>query len=431
MKKLIPLLVLIVITTGLYFSGRLDFSKPEIKVSDVSSIGKNSKIKLHVEDNGSGLKSLRVSLVQDGREIVLYNSDEIKQKRVNIDINLNPQKAGLLEKEAILKIQAKNNALINKTASYEKQVKIDLTPPVISMLEWTRNLINGGTGFVFFKVSEPLKDSFVSIGNYQYRCLSHSYGYICPFSFPYFEDNYLPLYITLKDIADNTISQNLPYNLKKVNYAKSVLNIDDNFIQTKVKPLSDKDIQDNVELFRYVNTQVRKKNEETIHKIASECKNKEPLFEGYFSYLENSAKLGGFADYRKYRYNGEIIEGADAYHKGFDFASVKNAPVKAANNGVVVFTGFLGIYGNSVIIDHGLCVYSLYSHLDSINVKEGQKVDKNTVIGRTGTTGLAVGDHLHFGLLVNGIEVNPIEWFDPKWLETRFYTPYKVLKESK
>lgn len=431
MKKIIPLIVIIGLLAGLFFTGKLDFSKPEINVSDVSSIGKNSNIRLHVEDSNSGIDKIKVSLSQNGREVVIHSAGNIQQKAVDLNIPLNPQKAGILEGDAVLKVEATNNALIKRTASYEKQVKIDLTPPVVYMLDWTRNIINGGTGFVFFKASETLKDSFVKIGDHRFKCIRFDYGYVCPFSFPYFEEGYLPLFLNIKDFADNAISQNLPYTLKKVSYAKSVLNIDDNFIETKIRPLSDKDIQDRVELFKYVNTSIRKSNEETIHKITSECKNKEPVFEGYFSYLENSAKLGGFADYRTYRYNGQIVEGADAYHKGFDFASVKNAPVKAANDGVVVFTGFLGIYGNSVIIDHGLCVYSLYSHLDSISVKEGQKVDKNTVIGKTGTTGLAVGDHLHFGLLVNGIEVNPIEWFDPKWLETRFYTPYRQLKGSK
>lgn len=431
MKKVIPLIITLGLLAILIFTGKLDFSKPEIKLSDISSIGKNSIIQLYVQDGGSGLKSVKVYMSQNGRDVVIYSTDNIQQKVLDVKIQLNPQKIGFLEGDAVLKVVATNNALIKRTASYEKYVKIDLSPPVISILNWTRNIINGGTGFVFFKVSEPLKNSFVNIGKYQFKCLNFEYGHICPFSFPYFEENYMPLYLVIKDFADNTISQSLPYTLKKVRYAKSVLNIDDNFIELKIKPISDKDIPDKVELFKYVNTHIRKNNEDIIHKIASECKNKEPMFNGYFSYLENSAKLGGFADYRTYRYNGQIIEGADAYHKGFDFASVKNAPVKAANNGVVMFSGFLGIYGNSVIIDHGMCIYSLYSHLDSTTVKEGQKVDKNTIIGKTGTTGLAVGDHLHFGILVNGIEVNPIEWFDPKWLETRFYTPYTQLKNQK
>ncbi|MEZ0323350.1 MAG: M23 family metallopeptidase [Hydrogenothermaceae bacterium] len=428
MRKLAIILIPTIIVAGLFFTGKLDFSKPKLTIKDVESIGNEYTLSLKAEDKQSGISKLKVSISQNGREINVYQNDSINTKEITVNIPINPKKLGLIEGKANLKIEATNNSLIKRKTSYQKDIMIDLTPPVISIVDWTKNIINGRTGFVFFKSSKPLSKAEVKIGNYSYRCLDFSYGYVCPFSYPYFEEGYLPLSIQAIDRSSNKTVLSLNYSLKKVNYAKSVLDIDDNFIEKKVRPLSDKNIPDKVELFKYVNVKVRKNNEDTIHKVTSECKNKEPMFNDYFRYLENSTKLGGFADYRKYRYNGQIIEGADAYHKGFDFASVKNAPVKASNTGEVVFTGFLGIYGNTVIIDHGSCIYSLYSHLSEINVRNGQKVDKNTVIGKTGTTGLAVGDHLHYGILVEGIEVNPIEWFDPKWLDTRFFTPLKQLK---
>lgn len=430
MRKLIPFLIILFIVAGMVYTGKLDFSKPDISINDVENIGKDYTLKIKLQDHQSGIGTVNVYISQNNKLASVYKSDSINDKELYLNIPINPQKLGLLEGKAVIKVEASNNALIKRKSTFEKEILIDLTPPTLYLVDWTKNIINGGTGFIFFKSSEPLKEYIVKVGGYKYNCLWFNFGYVCPFSIPYFEEQYLPIMLQVKDYAENIVNQSINYTLKKVNYNKSVLKIDDNFIENKIKPLSDKNIEDKVELFKYVNVEIRKKNEEVIHKVASECKNKEPLFEGYFSYLENSAKLGGFADYRKYSYNDKIIEGADAYHKGFDFASVKNAPVKASNNGIVVFTGFLGIYGNSVIIDHGLCVYSLYSHLDVIDVKPGQKVDKNTVIGKTGTTGLAVGDHLHFGILVNGIEINPIEWFDPKWLETRFYNPYKALKNS-
>lgn len=428
MKKLIPFVLVAIVLAGLIFTGKIDFSKPNIDIRDIGSIGKDSDLKLSVKDENSSIGKVYVSLVQNGREVFVYKNDNLGEKSSSLNIKLNPSKFGLTEGEAILRVVVSNNAIIKRTNIYEKNVKVDLSSPLISLVDWTKNIINGGTGFVFFKSSEPLKDSYVKIGDYKFKCLSIKDSYVCPFSFPYLYDSHIPVLLVAHDYADNTTSQSLSYNLKLVNYGKSTLNIDDNFIESKIKPLSDRRIDDRIELFKYVNIEVRKRNEDLIHKITSQCKNKEPMFEGYFSYLENSAKLGGFADYRRYSYNGRIIDGADAYHKGFDFASVKNAPVKASNKGEVVFAGFLGIYGNSVIIDHGVCVYSLYSHLDQIFVKDGQKVDKDTVIGKTGTTGLAAGDHLHYGVLVNGLEVYPLEWFDQKWLETRFYTPFKQIK---
>jgi murein DD-endopeptidase MepM/ murein hydrolase activator NlpD len=91
--------------------------------------------------------------------------------------------------------------------------------------------------------------------------------------------------------------------------------------------------------------------------------------------------------------------------------------VEAANSGVVSFVGDLGIYGNTVIIDHGLGLSTLYGHLSSVDVKEGEQIKQQQIIGKTGETGLAVGDHLHFATLLQGIPVLPKEWWDPKWIK--------------
>ena len=130
--------------------------------------------------------------------------------------------------------------------------------------------------------------------------------------------------------------------------------------------------------------------------------------------LPNGAPLAAFADQRRYEFNGEIID--KATHLGYDLASLKGSPVPAANNGRVVFAGLLGIYGNAVILDHGLGVFSLYGHMSSTGVKVGEVVGRGDTLGRTGDTGLAGGDHLHFGLLVHGTYVDPVEWWDGHWI---------------
>ena len=425
-KGLFAVLLTLIGIVILFILGKINFTKPEITVLNKTlSLGENAVVSVKVVDEKPGIRDLKVYITQNNNKIKVLEQNFDNQKEVSLNINIKPKNFGLLEGNAVLEIKAQDGSMLKNTKVLTKDVKIDFTPPYISILSSTQNLINGGTGFVFAKSSEDLKSLNVKIENLSFKCLNLNDTYVCPFSLPYFYNDRKPIYLEAVDNANNKTINSISYNLKKVNYSQSVLNIDDNFIETKVKPLFDKDFADKAELFKYVNTVIRNKNESLIHKIASECKNVYPMFEGGFIYLENAAKLGGFADYRKYKYNGKIIEGADAYHKGLDFASVKNAPVKASNNGKVVFTGFLGIYGNSVIIDHGLCVYTIYSHLSEIDVKEGQTVKKGQYIGKTGTTGLAVGDHLHYGVLVNGIEVNPIQWFDINWLSTKFYEDYK------
>jgi hypothetical protein len=427
MRKLFVILFFIVVLGLAYFSGIINFSKPTVEYKGLNSIGSEGIVDIYVKDEKPGLKNVEIFLKQGNNVIKIYSKNLDGKKEEEIRLKVNPKSYGLFEGKAVLMVQAVDKSLLKNKTVLEREINIDLTPPVISILNYTQNMINGGTGFVFLQANEELKSVNVNVGDVNFKCLKINQTYVCPFSIPYHFESVKPIVLNASDYAGNTVNQGLKINVKWINYAKSILDIDDNFIQTKVKPLSDKDFNNPVDLFKYVNVEIRKRNEDLIHKKASECKNLKPTFEGEFTYLENSAKLGGFADYRKYRYNGQIIEGADAYHKGFDFASVKNADVKASNNGEVVFAGFLGIYGNSVIIDHGLCVYTLYSHLSQINVKEGQKVVKGQLIGKTGATGLAVGDHLHYGVLVNGIEVNPVEWFDIKWLNIRFYDVYKTV----
>jgi murein DD-endopeptidase MepM/ murein hydrolase activator NlpD len=121
-----------------------------------------------------------------------------------------------------------------------------------------------------------------------------------------------------------------------------------------------------------------------------------------------------FADERTYTYNNEAID--TAYHLGYDLSVTKRYPVEAANSGTVAFAGNLGIYGNTVILDHGLGLFTLYSHLSAIDVKEGDSIKQKQILGRTGETGLAGGDHLHYGVFLHGVAVLPVEWWDPKWI---------------
>ncbi|MFP4128890.1 MAG: M23 family metallopeptidase, partial [Desulfonatronovibrio sp.] len=166
-------------------------------------------------------------------------------------------------------------------------------------------------------------------------------------------------------------------------------------------------------VFLKVNRKMRTENREKVEQIARETS---PVldFEGVFIRKPNSAQMAGFADRRTYYYQGQ--EADRQVHLGVDLASIAQAPVPAANQGRVVFTGNIGIYGQTVVIDHGLGLQSLYAHLSGIEVQEGQQVSKGETIGRTGTTGLAVGDHLHFEMLISGTSVNPSEWWDAEWI---------------
>ena len=181
---------------------------------------------------------------------------------------------------------------------------------------------------------------------------------------------------------------------------------------TEVKPDGD-----TLAKFLVINGELRQKNNAKIASFAAQTK-PELLWGGaVFHPFGNTAVESAFADHRTYIYKGKEVD--QQVHLGFDLASFAGTPIVSANRGIVVFAEELGIYGNCVIIDHGFGVQSLYGHLSSIDVKAGQTVEKEQQIGRSGMTGMAGGDHLHFTMLVNGKMVNPVEWWDPHWIEDR------------
>jgi murein DD-endopeptidase MepM/ murein hydrolase activator NlpD len=168
-----------------------------------------------------------------------------------------------------------------------------------------------------------------------------------------------------------------------------------------------------IEQFLAVNDILRKANYKIIYDACGET-DTEIHWVGPFARLPNSARRAGFADHREYLYDGKVV--GESTHLGIDLASTAHAPVPAANSGRVALAEYVGIYGNTVVLDHGFGLFSMYGHLSRINVEPDQVVSKNDIIGNTGATGLAVGDHLHFSIMVAGIFVNPVEWWDPNWI---------------
>ena len=433
------ILFIVVVLLGIggyqYLKGTINFSSPEIKFENKPDyIGTRTELNFKVVDDKPGLKEVQVYIIQNNKNISLLEDKNIpsslKEKEYKVEINT--RRLGLREGQAKLVIKAVDTSLLKNETNLVKDVYIDLSPPSLSILSSPASMINGGAGFVFYRVSSDVVKTGVNVGDLKFKCfngvVSDPNIYGCAFPYPYYWSRKKAIVVYAEDKAGNKVTNSLNYYFKRVRYKRSIINISRDFIETKVRPLSDRDIADPAELFRYVNVEIRKKDEAQIHEIASNVTVVEPMFRGSFKQLKNSKMLGGFADYRKYRYKGRIIKGADAYHKGLDMASIKNAPVQAAEDGQVVFTGFLGIYGNSVIIEHGMGVFTLYSHLAEIHVNKGDEVTRGTEIGLTDTTGLAVGDHLHFGVLVQGLEVHPIEWLDKNWIKTRFLEPYKKIK---
>jgi murein DD-endopeptidase MepM/ murein hydrolase activator NlpD len=165
-----------------------------------------------------------------------------------------------------------------------------------------------------------------------------------------------------------------------------------------------------------INNELRAENTRTIVELAQHSAT-EFLWNRSFVQMPNAKVMSDFADRRTYVYEGRDVDQQD--HLGFDLASTRMAEIPSANDGIVVLARYLGIYGNAVVVDHGYGLMSLYGHLSSLAVEEGQTVERGQSLGRSGETGLAGGDHLHFSLLIHGVSVNPREWWDSHWIGDR------------
>ena len=122
-----------------------------------------------------------------------------------------------------------------------------------------------------------------------------------------------------------------------------------------------------------------------------------------FIYPINSAITSDFGTKRVY--NGQL----KSYHGGTDFKAKDNTPILASNSGIVRIASNRFYAGNSIVIDHGHGVYSCYFHLNKMNFKVGDFINKGEVLGLSGSTGRITGPHLHFTFRINGMQVDPLQ----------------------
>jgi murein DD-endopeptidase MepM/ murein hydrolase activator NlpD len=209
-------------------------------------------------------------------------------------------------------------------------------------------------------------------------------------------------------------------------FPKDTITLTEAFLRRKMPELvpqtpASASLEDLLQAFLRVNGEGRKGFEAKNREIGRSQTAPKPLWTSAFRQQSNTKVFANFPEERTYQVDGRTVD--TQWHLGIDLASNRQSPIEASNAGRVVFTGPNGIYGNMVVLDHGLGLMSLYAHLSDIGVKVGQTVAKGEALGRSGETGLAGGDHLHFALLVHGVYTSPLEWWDDHWLKDRIAKP--------
>ena len=419
--------VLVIAAVGWFIFGNyIEIGKPVIKFDqEVKAVGRQKTFGIIFSDSKSGLSRITAEIIQDNKGQILVDKKispkGIKQETLPLTISAGELK--LHDGPATIKITATDYSLFKNQAVLSQQIKIDTVPPQINLLKNMNYINQGGTGFVAYQPSKALASTGVYINDYlspaHATLIDNKPSYITYFALP-MNANKKTTRITVfaRDEAGNETTMALPCVIKEKKFRADKMNLGDNFLQQKmpefqamVPSLQGKTP---LEVFTYINSQMRNDNLLTIQKICQKSSPKE-LWEGTFLRMKNGAPMALFGDKRSYMYNGKSV--GESIHTGVDLASNARAVIEAANKGIVIFTGALGIYGNAVIIDHGLGLFSLYGHMSSIDTTVGKKVDKGEKIGISGTSGLAGGDHLHFSIIVGGQFVNPQEWWDPHWIK--------------
>ncbi len=313
-----------------------------------------------------------------------------------------------------------------------RDVEVRLEPPRVSVMSTFHYVNHGGAEFVVYRATPSDVESGVRVGDVTYPGFPASGAGITGdeatrvafFALLHDQDLTTPVSLFARDGAGNEASTPLDHRPFAKPFARSRITIDDRFLQMVVPAIASTTPDMNLSTtpddllpsFLRINNDLRRSNNETLVELAKKTA-PEMLWKDAFQPLVNAAVESRFADNRTYVYEGKDVD--QQVHLGFDLAVTQRIPVLAANNGIVVHAADLGIYGNCVVVDHGLGVQSLYAHLSSMDVKPGDRVEKGRQLGRSGLTGLAAGDHLHFTMLLNGHAVNPVEWWDPKWMQDR------------
>jgi murein DD-endopeptidase MepM/ murein hydrolase activator NlpD len=411
------------------FSPLFERDEPKVTVSQEGYWNFNDPIEVTVDD-ASGLKSFKATITTPHDEWVVVDENTPSTETKKVFEVLPPKGVHRVEATSVvLKIEATDKSLwgffMGNTYKQEMTLVIDQRRPVLSIIANSYKIQKGGSAIVIFKADDPHLQSLKIETNFGKTFIAQPFmkqGYYASLvAWPVQEASFSATVIA-RDRAGNETRNAVPLRLKDHRYRVSNIELSDAFLDGKIAQLANEyeqtaGVDDRLEQFRIINEKVRADNEKIIHDITSKV-SKNMILEFSpepFYPLVNGQKVADFGDHRIYSYKGQENI-SQAYHMGLDLASVAMGPITSSNGGNVVFSQPNGIYGNLPIIDHGFGLYTLYGHCSEVHVQKGDIAALGQQIAKTGLSGYAMGDHLHFGILVQGIEVRPEEWMDTKWI---------------
>ena len=458
LKFLFFVLLLVIVAGGVAWMWAGRMAGPTIEIRQPGKyVGQASTLEMMLQSPGGTFSKVEVALEQGGKRFPVFTStgndlpaakDAVRREAADRLLVMRPVgKRAIPELKsgpAKIVVHASRPVLYGwreVASNTSRDVEVRLDPPRVTVLSTFHFINHGGSEFAVFRATPEDTQSGVRVGDKEYPAFPAGGAGIkgdpalrvAFFALLYDQPLNAKIEVFARDVAGNQVAVPLDYKVFPKRYKKSRIEIDDRFLQKVVPSISANAADEKIPTddllagFLKINRELRQKNNQYLRDLAKKT-TPEMLFMDAFQQLGNSQVEAEFADSRTYVYKGKEID--QQVHLGFDLAVTANVPIAAAQRGVVVHADDLGIYGNCVVIDHGLGVQSLYGHLSSIGVKVGDKVEKGQEVGRSGQTGLAGGDHLHFTTLVGGEQVTPVDWWSTQWLQDRVLRKINALRNS-
>jgi len=321
---------------------------------------------------------------------------------------------------AKLVFEATANGWFGKTARMEREVTVVSRPPIISVDPDEHYLYLGMADLATFNINGTWSEAGVRVGDQTYRAWpmpGGKPGFFSLFAFAWnMPPGTAPLVYAGNGVGNDVTGQ-LAFQFprkEQPKYTVHDLRLDDRFIQKVVGELDPNGSGDPVQRFVKINNEMRRANNKTLSDLRLKTADKF-LWSQPFQRQSRSQTEAAFADTRNYVYNGTKID--QQVHLGYDLAATQHVGVEASNDGKVIYAAPLGIYGNCIVVDHGYGLQTIYGHLSQINVHEGDMVKRGQVMGASGQTGMAGGDHIHFSMQLDGVQIDPKEWWDGHWIK--------------
>jgi len=446
-KKKSPIggvLIVVLLVVGalyVYFAETFERDAPSVSLENNGYWNLKKPLNITIDDS-SGIKMYRITLKTSSDEKSLeYEQLITPQQSLNIELKPPRGTHSMKDKTIQIIVEAQDgskwNLLNGNSVRKVFTLTVDKRKPQVSIVSNSYKISRGGSALVIFQVNdENLEDIYIQSNNkkrFKPQPFYKEGYYISLVAWPIVDTSFKAT-VVAKDSAGNISKAYIPFYLKQKNYRVSKIKLSDKFLKGKIADLAEEfeeteGVTAPLEQFKIINEDVRAKNEALIHKITSKVEDEQiDTFSINRMYpLKNAQVVATFGDHRKYFYDGSYI--SESYHLGLDLASNAMADIKPQNSGEVVYSDFNGLYGNMPIIHHGLGLYTLYGHCSSVQVNSGDSVNRKATIAKTGKSGYAMGDHLHFGVLVQGIEVRPQEWMDKQWIKLNINDVIKSAKK--